>query len=95
VDRAGQHGHLAGRFAGADDADELGRPVGLGGAPEDAEAAGAEQVEGVGRIAFGEQGLAAGQGEPAGARVPAALEYAVQGVFQTVGAGGGHGERCW
>ena len=72
---AGQHGHFAGRFAGPDDADELGRLVVL--VVEDAEAAGAQQIQGVGLIAGVEQGLAARQGEPAGLCVRPALEDAV------------------
>ena len=96
---AGQHGHFAGGFAGPDDADELGRSILAMIAAEHAQSAAAQQIQGVGGVALGEQGLAPGQGEPAGARGLPALEDAVQGVFQPVGTGSRHwgvlGARFW
>ena len=86
----GQHGHFTRGFTGPDDADELGRPGLAVIAAEHAQTAAAQQIECVGAVALCEQGLAARQGEPAGARGLAPLEDAVKGVFQPVGAGSGH-----
>ena len=93
MDRAGQHGHLAGGLSRPDDADELGWAVLVGIAAKHAETTAAQQIEGVGDVTLGEQRLAAGQGEPAGAGVPAALKDAGEGVFQPVGADSGHGRN--
>jgi hypothetical protein len=82
--RAGQHGHFTGGFTGPDDADELRRASLAVIAAEHAQTSAAQQIEGVGGVALGEQGLAAGQGKPAGTRGLAALEDAMQGVFQPV-----------
>ena len=85
---ARQHGHFADRLAGADDAEEARRLIPVVG--EDAETAGAHQIEGVGGIAFAKQLLAARQGEPADPGSVAAGEEVLKCRFEGVGARLGH-----
>lgn len=88
VRRAGQHGHLAHRLARLDHAQHVRRLIRLH--PKHAQSAGADQIQGVGRIAFGEQRLAAGQRKPAGPVDHATFEDSRERGRQRVGAKRGH-----
>ncbi|MNJ56066.1 hypothetical protein D3C77_515950 [compost metagenome] len=85
---ARQQGQFADGIAGLDDGDHLRRAAVL--LTEDAQSPGAQQVEGVGRIAGGEQSFAPRQGEPAGLGVLRAFEEPRQVSCEAVGGRRGH-----
>ena len=80
VRRAGQDGDFAGRFARLDQADEARRRAFLRRL-EHAQAAASQQIDSVGGLAGGDQGLAAGHRQPAGLAPTRALEDLGQGGF--------------